>query len=75
MIDYGNEDVQERVMALMDGRGVDGVVDTVSGESATAIPTDGWDIVRNIQVIDDIYRAAGMQVWGAHPAPELERLP
>ncbi len=30
----------------------------------TAVPTDGWDGVRNMQVIDDIYRAAGMQPRG-----------
>ena len=30
----------------------------------TAVPTDGWDGVRNMQVIDDIYLAAGMQVRG-----------
>ena len=35
VIDYRLEDVHERVMALTDGRGVDGVVDTISGESAT----------------------------------------
>ena len=31
----------------------------------TAVPTDGWDGVRNMQVIDDIYRAAGLAVRGA----------
>ena len=31
----------------------------------TAVPTDGWDGVRNMQVIDAIYRAAGMEVRGA----------
>ena len=36
VIDYRQEDVAERVMAWTDGRGVDGVVDTLSGASATA---------------------------------------
>jgi predicted dehydrogenase len=28
------------------------------------VPTDGWDGVHNMAVIDDVYRAAGMQVRG-----------
>jgi len=34
-------------------------------KNGTAVPTDGWDGVRNMRVIDDIYRAAGMQVRGS----------
>jgi predicted dehydrogenase len=30
----------------------------------TAVPTDGWDGVRNMRVIDDVYRAAGMEPRG-----------
>ena len=33
----------------------------------TAVPTDGWDGVRNMQVIDDVYRAAGMPLRGTSP--------
>ncbi len=33
-------------------------------QNGTAVPTSGWDGVRNMQVIDDVYRAAGMQVRG-----------
>ncbi|MGC3992871.1 MAG: zinc-binding dehydrogenase [Propionicimonas sp.] len=36
VVDYRNEDVAARVRALTDGRGVDGVVDTLGGDSATA---------------------------------------
>jgi len=36
VIDYRHQDVHERVMALTGSRGVDAVVDTISGESATA---------------------------------------
>ena len=35
-IDYRDEDVRARVMAWTSSRGVDAVVDTISGESATA---------------------------------------
>jgi predicted dehydrogenase len=30
----------------------------------TAVPTDGWDGVRNMEVIDAVYQAAGMEVRG-----------
>ncbi|MER5753851.1 zinc-binding dehydrogenase [Streptomyces sp. NPDC002088] len=36
VVDYRTEDVAARIRDLTDGRGVDGVVDTVSPESATA---------------------------------------
>lgn len=35
VIDYRHEDIYERVMELTDGIGVDGILDTVSSESAT----------------------------------------
>lgn len=34
-IDYKNEDVQDRVMALTDGRGVDIIINTIDEQSAT----------------------------------------
>ena len=33
-------------------------------KDGTPVPTDGWDGVRNMQVIDAVYRAAGMQIRG-----------
>lgn len=35
-IDYNTEDIGARVREITDGRGVDGIVDTVSSDSATA---------------------------------------
>lgn len=32
--------------------------------SGVPVPTDGWDGVRNMQVIDDVYRAAGLRPRG-----------
>ena len=36
VIDYRNENIHERVLALTGGRGVDAVLDTISADSATA---------------------------------------
>ena len=35
--------------------------------TGTPVPTDGWDGVRNMQVIDDVYRAAGLAPRGEQP--------
>ena len=41
--------------------------------AGTPVPTDAWDGVRNMQVIDDIYRAAGMDPRSKEP--EFNNLP